>query len=294
MKIKEFRIVMPLTLDEFQRGQTYTMCEMSRRETGGGDGVEILLHEPFQDKSLLDDGRFHQGRYTFKKYFMKRKVNSFVRSFAPKGSLVFEEKAWNAFPYCRTVITNEAYMKDNFEIRIESLHIDNDKGEQENVHQLDEDALRMRQVVFVDIADRKSRRRKQRDQEEEEEQATEEDIEEENETENESEEIGESICAQPDRGPLEPNWKDRSDIPFMCCYKLVTVKFKWMGLQTIVEDMILANQRKLFQRFHTDIFCWMDKWRGLTEEDLESLMAKTIEELKSRRNSPLVRGTGME
>ena len=88
-----------------------------------------------------------------------------------------------------------AYMKDSFEIRIESLHIDNDKGEQENVHQLDEDALRMRQVVFVDIADRKSRRRKQQGgKDEEEEDATAEDMEEDNETENEENgEVGESM-----------------------------------------------------------------------------------------------------
>lgn len=30
------------------------------------------------------------------------KVPGFVRMFAPEGSLVFHEKAWNAYPYCRT------------------------------------------------------------------------------------------------------------------------------------------------------------------------------------------------
>lgn len=30
------------------------------------------------------------------------KVPPFVKLFAPEGSLVFHEKAWNAYPYCRT------------------------------------------------------------------------------------------------------------------------------------------------------------------------------------------------
>lgn len=34
-----------------------------------------------------------------------RKVPGFIRLIAPKGSLEIHEKAWNAYPYCRTVIS---------------------------------------------------------------------------------------------------------------------------------------------------------------------------------------------
>ena len=39
------------------------------------------------------------------------------------------------------------------------------------------------------------------------------------------------------RGRLGKNWRD-STTPLMCCYKLVTVEFKWFGLQTRVEKYI--------------------------------------------------------
>ena len=40
------------------------------------------------------------------------------------------------------------------------------------------------------------------------------------------------------RGPLVgPNWERGVD-PVMCCYKLVTVEFKWWGLQNKVEKFI--------------------------------------------------------
>lgn len=35
-------------------------------------------------------------------FFPPSKVPAFVRMIAPEGSLVFHEKAWNAYPYCRT------------------------------------------------------------------------------------------------------------------------------------------------------------------------------------------------
>jgi len=40
------------------------------------------------------------------------------------------------------------------------------------------------------------------------------------------------------RGPLVgPEW-DKLVTPVMCCYKLVTVEFKWWGLQSRVERFI--------------------------------------------------------
>ena len=32
---------------------------------------------------------------------------------APTGSLEIHEEAWNAYPYCRTVLSNPGYMKVN-------------------------------------------------------------------------------------------------------------------------------------------------------------------------------------
>jgi len=71
---------------------------------------------------------------------------------APEGSLVFHEKAWNAYPYCRTIVTNE-YMKDDFFIKIETWHKP-DLGTLENVHGLDPNTWKTVEIVHIDIADR--------------------------------------------------------------------------------------------------------------------------------------------
>lgn len=47
MKIIEYRLFMPLTVDENQIGQLWSFAEVSRVNTGGGEGVEILQNETF-------------------------------------------------------------------------------------------------------------------------------------------------------------------------------------------------------------------------------------------------------
>ena len=68
-------------------------------------------------------------------YHLASKVPSWVRAIAPKGSLEIHEEAWNAYPYCKTVLSNPGYMKDGFYIMVETYHIA-DKGDSENVHEL--------------------------------------------------------------------------------------------------------------------------------------------------------------
>lgn len=41
-----------------------------------------------------------------------------------------------------------------------------------------------------------------------------------------------------ERGPLRRGWQDEVK-PMMCCYKLVTVNFKYFGLQTKVESALI-------------------------------------------------------
>ncbi|XP_036730736.1 phosphatidylinositol transfer protein beta isoform isoform X1 [Balaenoptera musculus] len=210
--IKEFRVVLPCSVQEYQVGQLYSVAEASKNETGGGEGIEVLKNEPYEK-----DGE--KGQYTHKIYHLKSKVPAFVRMIAPEGSLVFHEKAWNAYPYCRTIVTNE-YMKDDFFIKIETWHKP-DLGTLENVHGLDPNTWKTVEIVHIDIADRSQ-------------------VEPADYKADEDPALFQSVKTK--RGPLGPNWKkelaSNPDCPQMCAYKLVTIKFKWWGLQSKVENFI--------------------------------------------------------
>ena len=56
-----------------------TSSNFIRRETGGGEGVEIIKNEPFVDNFELLEGKFTQGQYTYKIYHVETKVPKVVR-----------------------------------------------------------------------------------------------------------------------------------------------------------------------------------------------------------------------
>uniref|UniRef100_A0A3B5MCC2 Phosphatidylinositol transfer protein beta isoform n=1 Tax=Xiphophorus couchianus TaxID=32473 RepID=A0A3B5MCC2_9TELE len=243
-----------------QVGQLFSVAEASKNETGGGEGIEVLKNEPYEN-----DGE--RGQYTHKIYHLNSKVPGFVRLIAPEGSLVFHEKAWNAYPYCRT---------DSFFIKIETWHKP-DMGTQENVHKLEPSIWQNVAVVPIDIADRSQV--SAADYKPDEDPAT-------------------FKSVKTGRGPLEPNWQQElartTDCPKMCAYKLVTVKFKWWGLQTKVENFIQEQEKRIFTNFHRQLFCWIDKWVDLNMDDIRRMEVETQKELEEMRNKGSVGTTGSE
>lgn len=269
MLIKEFRIVLPISVEEYQVGQLYAVAEASKNETGGGEGVEVLENKPYEN----EDGE--KGQYTHKIYHLKSKVPAIIRSVAPKGSLEVHEKAWNAYPYCKTILTN-AYMKDNFEIKIETWHKP-DMGDQNNVHGLDEGTWKSVEVVDIDIADRSSISAKDYNPEQD-------------PALFKSEKTG--------RGPLGPGWKkelaNNPDCPHMCAYKLASVHFKWTLIGKTVEGAIQKIEKRIFTHFHRQLFCWIDKWINLTMDDIRRMEEETKAELDEMRKNDEVKGMGAE
>ncbi|XP_054651000.1 phosphatidylinositol transfer protein alpha isoform-like [Dunckerocampus dactyliophorus] len=257
MLIKEFRIVLPISVDEYQVGQLYAVAEASKSETGGGEGVEVLVNEPYEKED-------EKGQYTHKIYHLQSKVPAFVRLIAPKGSLEVHEKAWNAYPYCKTVLTSP-YMKDKFVIKIETWHKP-DMGDQDNVHGLDKKDWDKTAVVDIDIADRRCISAK--DYKEDQDPA-----------------IFKSV--KTGRGPLGPDWKkelvNNPNCPHMCAYKLVTVDFQWFGLQNKLENFIQKMERRIFTLFHRQVFCWIDKWFHLSMEDIRRMEDETKKQLDEMR-----------
>uniref|UniRef100_A0A7E4V263 Phosphatidylinositol transfer protein n=1 Tax=Panagrellus redivivus TaxID=6233 RepID=A0A7E4V263_PANRE len=267
MIIKEYRVILPLTVEEYQVGQLWSVAEASKQETGGGEGVEVLKNEPFTNTPLLN-GQYSSGQYTHKIYHLQSKVPSVLRKLAPKGALEIHEEAWNAYPYCKTVLTNPDYMKDNFYVKIETIHLP-DNGITENAHNLPNDVLKKREVVSIDIADDTSFL---------------------NAADVKPETSPSLYVSQKTgRGKLGPNWRNTTK-PIMCAYKLVTVHFKWFGFQGIVESFAHKQYPRLFSKFHREVFCWMDNWINLTMEDIRAIEEKAQRELDEARKTGEVRG----
>ena len=88
---------------------------------------------------------------------------------------------------------------------------------------------------------------------------------------------------------MQKNWRDTTT-PIMCAYKLCTVEFKWFGLQNKVEKFIQTSERRLFTKFHRQLFCWIDQWYGLTMADIRRIEDETQAELNNEIKQGQVKG----
>lgn len=264
--VKEYRIPLPLSVEEYHIGQLYGVAEASKNETGGGEGVEVLQNEPFE---VIRNGKPLTGQYTYKVIHLKNKVPAFVRVIAPKGALEMHEYAWNSYPFCRTVYTNP-YMKDHFYICLDTWHKELDGGNFiDNVHEIDGKLLGKRVIDHVDIVN---------DQCQPSDYKADEDP-----TLVKSEKTG--------RGPFSGKGWEANEATAMCAYKLYRVKFSWFGLQTKVENVIMRSVRRLLYTFHRQVVCWLDKWYGMTIEDIRALEEKTKKDLDDMRHTGELKGS---
>jgi len=267
MKTREFRIPLPMSLEEYHVAQLWAVNEQSRQETGGGEGVEVVKNEPFEGLDFLG-GKYTKGQYTYKIYHVDTKVPPLLRTLLKtligSGGMSVHEEAWNAYPYCKTVITNPGYLKDDFKIVFETLHVDNDAGFTDNVLGM-EDYEKSVEVVTLDIIKDKS-----------------------------SMTQVDAAAFKSDkakRGPLDKQEWRSTQKPVMTCYKTVTVVFKWSRLlQGKIESYIQDKYKDIFLSFHQNVWCWTDQWFGMTMDDIRRLEADTKRELEDRIKDAQKRG----
>lgn len=259
MLIKEYRIPLPLTVEEYRIAQLYMIAKKSREESSGeGSGVEILVNEPYED------GPGGKGQYTQKIYHVGSHLPGWFKSLLPKSALTVSEEAWNAYPYTKTRYT--CPFVEKFSLEIETYYF-GDNGHQENVFKLSGSDLKNRVVDMIDVV---------KDQLYGADYIREEDP-------------TLFVSQKCNRGPLSETWLDDywkevqgkpQPLPngksLMCAYKLCKVEFRYWGMQTKLEKFIHdVALRKTMLRAHRQAWAWQDEWFGLTMEDIREIERQT-------------------
>uniref|UniRef100_A0A8C2HUW3 Phosphatidylinositol transfer protein membrane associated 2 n=1 Tax=Cyprinus carpio TaxID=7962 RepID=A0A8C2HUW3_CYPCA len=251
MLIKEYRIPMPMSVEEYRIAQLYMIQKKSREESEGeGSGVEIMENRPYTD------GPGGSGQYTHKVYHIGQHIPSWFRSILPKAALRVEEESWNAYPYTRTRYT--CPFVEKFSIDIETYYR-SDTGCHNDVFNMSSVEKRQRDIDPIDIVN---------DFIAPHEYLAEEDP-----------KLYKSYKTQ--RGPLCDDWiaeinNNPGKMPIMCAYKLCKVEFRYWGMQSKIERFIHdVGLRKVMVRAHRQAWCWQDEWYGLTMEDIRQLELET-------------------
>lgn len=259
MLIKEYRIPLPLTVEEYRIAQLYMIAKKSREESkGAGSGVEIIVNEPYTN------GPGGNGQYTHKIYHIGSHLPGWFKSLLPKSALMVNEEAWNSYPYTKTRFS--CPFVEKFSVEIETYYFP-DNGHQENVFKLSGSDLRNRIVDVIDIV---------KDQPFGTDYVK-------------AEDPKIYVSEKTGRGPLSETWLEDywADVKgkqqptstgksLMCAYKLCRVEFRYWGMQTKLEKYIHdVALRKTMMRAHRQAWAWQDEWIGLTMEDIREIERQT-------------------
>lgn len=265
--IVEIRVPMPLKTEEFNRGWLYMVVAACEEVSEGDDGagVVVLKNEPYDNTdghlgySELSSQEIpkNKGQYTLKQYFLGSRVPSWLRYLLPDGLFFLYEEAWNAYPDCLTILTSKYFANKTLRIMVRTLFKDDNKGDDENPHELTKEELAERKIHKLDIMKQDKSDKdylKKYDP------------------------VG-YVSETTGRGPLPEDWMDTTE-PVMCCYKLIKVTVKVWGVQTRAENAVINGQKKLFLRTHGQAFTMLDNYFPLTMEDIRALEAEAKEKLE--------------
>ncbi|KAA3455415.1 phosphatidylinositol transfer protein 1-like [Gossypium australe] len=298
------RIVMPMSLEEYQVAQMYMVMKMQQQSTNGDEGVEVLENKRFQDDV------FGEGQYTSKVYRLQSKAPAWLTTIAPKDALVMQEEAWNAYPRCKTglqcplgsILYPFFFLSlldfigaSCINIYLSSVvygmgltFLSDQVLNCCSAHTLPSSLSQLRLSIGQIMAHRKMFLSTLKSNfglalvlglNEEQLAARQVEIIDiaSAETDYWSYAIGSSSIdfskfksTKSGRGPLLDGWQDNCR-PVMTAYKLVTIDAPYWGFGYRLEQALLAGERALFIESHRNCFGWIDEWFGLTMQQIREL-----------------------
>ncbi|CAD2102644.1 phosphatidylinositol transfer protein, putative [Plasmodium vinckei lentum] len=251
MKVVEFRICMPLTVEEYQKCQLYLVAKgtledaeqrIKNAEKYGSEnsvGVVILKNESYAENNTT-------GQYTFKKLNILHKMPKWLLNFVDKKYCTIEEQCWNAYPYIKTIFQSSGFPKGK--IQLESSHHSGFDTEY-NALNLSDDLLNLRKIIYIDIVNDKVGSKEY----------------------DSNEEPSLFLSQKTGRGHFQSNWKETSEY-VMTCYKLITLDIPYFGLFcSKIENWIISAIRDNLLKYHKKAFCWIDEWFDLKIEDIRKI-----------------------
>ncbi|XP_073389143.1 uncharacterized protein [Physcomitrium patens] len=254
--ITEMRVLLPMTVNEFKRGQRFSNFKTNELNTSEGQGGQLLSTLPYENEI------WGEGIYTHSLYRLGDRLPDWVTRLVPSNALIIDEKTWMAFPYVRTTISIPFFNK--LKIEMVSMHA-NDNGSTENIHNLTEAELAIRKVDMIDIAFDDIPNRDYRA------------------------ELDPKlyVSKKTGRGPLRKGWLGNT-VPTMCAYKLVKVEANYWGVQSRAEKLMTNGIRQIVLLTHRNAFCWLDEWFDLTFEEICARESLGRERLKATVKQPPV------
>jgi hypothetical protein len=116
-QIYEYRIPMPMTLEEFDVGRNFMVSRVNQLESDGAGGKAVEIISMKQNNHSL----YGAGQHSVKRYNIAKRMPAWLRSLT-SVPLVLKEDAWNHYPFTQAIL--RLPLLAGFRLRIQTLHLE--------------------------------------------------------------------------------------------------------------------------------------------------------------------------
>ncbi|ANQ08964.1 Phosphatidylinositol transfer protein [Plasmodium coatneyi] len=247
MKLIEFRLTMPLSVEEYNICQKYLLARVTQEDTyntmhGEGrnkrrDVRKIVLFK----KGTLDGEHGEAVDYTFKRMNVVNKIPKWLQNFVHPNYCLIDETYWNSTPNLKIVYEAKGFPKAR--VQVDSTHHLGYNTE-ENPFNIPEELLTQRKIILIDIVNDELAAGDYKAEED----------------------PTLFYSEKAKRGKLEENWIENSKV-IITCYKLFTIDIPYFGiLCSKLENWIVTQIKNNLLKYHRKALCWIDEWYNLTEQ----------------------------
>lgn len=234
--VREYRIVMPLSIEEYNIGQLFTVVEMTKEDTS--TRIQVLENKAYTHATM------GSCQKTLKVMHLDNYVPGLVKKMVSKAALKIHETSYNAYPVCHTFYHSPMLDVKTFNMSVNSIH--DEEPVNENIFRLSSEERKKVEVVYININENIGNKKY-------------------DPTNFENTKSGKIL--------LKKGWQDeceRKKIPVMICYKLVRIEVNFFSGKWVAEK-ILREFVKLLRSAHQRIYSTCDKWIELQKSDIRVL-----------------------
>ena len=262
MRIVEFRVFVPFSLEQTRIASRYANARRSKEGTKGGDGVEIIEKKEIEESGI-------KGIYAHRIYHIKSHVPTMIKWALPEKYAHVHEHYKNVFPHYDTYFEIPDMGSDMI-LKNESRIVEYKKGGEipENIMGLNEQELGIRKVVYLDLLNGKT---------------------------GNFGDFDTHGFSCPEAGIFEmksntrkvdenkvPSWVENYEGNITLIIKCVKFDFKWYGLQTIVEKIVMGTiYHDMFLGTHKGMIIWSPEWYKMDDKALDDYENKVRDEVNA-------------
>lgn len=233
---REYRIVVPVNLNEYSNGILYTIAQMTKEDTSAK--IRVLENRDHVHEKMGPCTK------TLKVMDIEHYFPRLFRAMIPSDATKIYETSYNAFPVCETTYHNAGVDTKTFKMTIHSVHAPGPV--QENIFDLPRDERSAAEVAYIDIAAKIADKR----------------FDPRNFPNEKSQ-----------RPHLGGNWREeceKSGRDWMICYKLVTIDVNFIS-GGMIANKIASEFTALIQKIHQRMYATSDEWVGLGRSDIRKI-----------------------